>query len=119
MDLKEQKQHNHNVLSRPVGVYQRFIQQFLVGVGKKCNVQICAIWNYAPPLLGLSLLFPKSNLIFYSEFPELLPYYSLRVDPLFHKILVCQSKKMTKYKKNKPYVPEIYMYINKNPTQKS
>ena len=38
--------------------------------------------------IGLSLLFPKSNLIFYSEFPELLPYYSLRVDPLFHKILV-------------------------------
>ena len=36
--------------------------------------------------LGLSLLFPKHYLIFYSEFPELLPYYSLRIDLLFLKI---------------------------------
>jgi len=34
--------------------------------------------------LGLGLLFPKYYLIFHSEFPKILLYYSLRVDPLFH-----------------------------------
>jgi len=43
--------------------------------------------------LGLSLLFPKYYLIFHSEFPKLLLYYSLRVDPLFHKILLTVSQK--------------------------
>jgi len=36
-------------------------------------------------------LFPKYYLIFHSEFPKLLLYYSLRVDPLFHKILLAVS----------------------------
>ena len=44
---------------------------------------------------------PKYYLIFHSEFHKLLPYYSLRVDPLFHKFLT------------KTNTPEIYV------TQKS
>ena len=36
---------------------------------------------------------PKILLIFYSEFPKLLLYYSLRVDPLFHEILLTVSQK--------------------------
>jgi len=35
--------------------------------------------------VGLGLLLPKHYLIFHSEFPKLLLYYSLRVDPLFKK----------------------------------
>ena len=35
---------------------------------------------------------PKILLIFYSEFPKLLLYYSLRVDPLFHEILLTVSQ---------------------------
>ena len=45
------------------------------------------------PTLGLGLLFPKYYLIFHSEFLKLLPYYSLRVHPLFHKILLTVSQK--------------------------
>ena len=43
--------------------------------------------------LGLGLLFPKYYLIFYSKFPKLLLYYSLKVDPLFHEILLTVSQK--------------------------
>jgi len=45
------------------------------------------------PIVGLGLLFPKYYLIFHSEFPKLLLYYSLRVDPLFHEILLTVSQK--------------------------
>jgi len=53
-------------------------------------------------------LFPKYYLIFYSEFPKLLLYYSLRVDPLFHEILLTVSQKWAKqtrqiYTLHKPY----------------
>ena len=49
-------------------------------------------------------MFPKYYLIFHSEFPKLLLYYSLRVDPLFHKILLNSESKMTKTN-----TPEIYI----------
>ena len=70
-------------------------------------------------LLGMSLLFPKYYLIFYSEFPELLP---LRVD---HKVLV--TLRLTKPKNDKILVKRYmkhvsYMYIIKSlhkKTQKS
>ena len=62
-----------------------------------------AVHNYAcvklvaySGLVGLGLLFPKYYLIFHSEFPKLLLYYSLRVDPLFHKILLKVSQKRPK-----------------------
>jgi len=45
------------------------------------------------PIVGLGLLFPKYYLILHSEFPKLLLYYSLRVDPLFHEILLTVSQK--------------------------
>ena len=48
------------------------------------------LWVEQP--LGLGLLFPKYYLIFSSEFPKLLLYYSLRVDPLFHEILLTVSQ---------------------------
>jgi len=44
-------------------------------------------------LVGLGLLFPKYCLLFYSEFPKLLLYYSLIVGPLFHEILLTVSQK--------------------------
>ena len=52
-------------------------------------------WLPGAHRIGLGLLFPKYYLIFHSEFPKLLPYYSLRVDPLFHKILLAVSQKRT------------------------
>ena len=48
-------------------------------------------------------MFPKYYLIFDSEFPKLLLYYSLRVDPLFHKMLLIVTN-MTKTN-----TPEIYV----------
>jgi len=63
-----------------------------VGKVKKAIILslICAVSDF---FLGLGLLFPKYYLIFHSEFPKLLPYYSLRVDPLFHNILLTVSQK--------------------------
>ena len=56
-------------------------------------------------------MFPKYYLIFHSEYPKLLLYYSLRVDPLFHKILLTMSQNdQNKYARNIRYT---------NPTQKS
>ena len=55
-----------------------------LGTGTRLCGHACA-----PRPLGLSLLFPKYYLIiFHSEFPKLLLDYSLRVDLLFHKILL-------------------------------
>ena len=61
--------------------------------------------------IGLGLLFPKYYLIFYSEFPKLLLNYSLRVDPLFHEILLTVSQKRQKQTRQK------YTCYT-NPTQK-
>ena len=69
-------------------------------------------WHVRSPkgtVLGLGLLFPKYYLIF---FPKLLLYYSLRVDPLFHEILLTVSQKWPKQTRQK------YTCYT-NPTQKS
>ena len=50
---------------------------------------------------GLSLLLPKHCLIFCSEFPDLLPYCSLTVYLLLHKIFVTLSLTKTKMTKCK------------------
>ena len=55
--------------------------------------------------LGPSLLFPKYYLIFYSECPELLPYYSLRVDQLFLKILSLIKPKNDEIQQSKHFSP--------------
>ena len=55
---------------------------------------------------------PKYYLLFYSEFPKLLLYYSLRVDSLFHEILLTVSQKWPKQTRQK------YACYT-NPTQKS
>jgi len=60
-------------------------------------------------------LFPKYYLIYHSEFPKLLLYYSLRVDPLFHKII--HTIVYSESKMNKTNTPEIYVtqILHKNP----
>ena len=63
--------------------------------------------------LGLSLLFPKYYLIFHSEFPKLLLYYSLRVDPLFHKILLTVSQTWPKQTRQKYTLQKSYTKIHK------
>ena len=71
-----------------------------------------SVANSAACRLGLGLLFPKYYLIFHSEFPKLLLYYSLRVDPLFHIILLTVSQKWPKQMHQK-------YTCYPNPTQKS
>jgi len=70
--------------------------------------QLCTVY-----VLGLGLLFPKYYLIFHSEFPKLLLYYSLRVDPLFHKILLTVSQKWPKQTCQKYTLHKSYTIIHK------
>ena len=74
------------------------------------SLQIGLLW-WIEAVLGLGLLFPKYYLIFHSEFPK---YYSLRVDPLFHKILLTVSQKWPKQTRQKYTLHKSYTEIHKD-----
>ena len=97
-------QHSHNIickwpcliatsseeLQNMLGIVLSYEQQWTYSL----HPNTCCLGVYSE--LGLGLLFPKYYLIFHSEFPKLLLYYSLRVDPLFHEFLSTVSQKWPK-----------------------